>query len=140
MEFKRLNKNSKVILCSRFGTESLGFKIVEIEESNTILQIVSVPYGSDEDSFLIEYISKLEEEMFDEPKSRADIDFENYLDTTLNKDPFGGKYSGMKLRAVFEAGDKQWLATALKEFKNEFIRDRLQYIVDRGGYGQIICK
>lgn len=145
MEFKRLNKNSKIIFCSRFGPESLSATIDEIESQHLILQIVNVPFVRDtstvdNDFFIIEYISQLEDEMFDEPKSRADIDFENYLDTTLNKDPFGGKYSGMKLRAVFEAGDKQWLATALKEFKNEFIRDRLQYIVDRGGYGKIICK
>ena len=143
MEFKRLNKNSKIIFCSRFGPESLGAKIVEIENQNLILQIVNVPFVRDSstidnDYFIIEYISKLEETMTDEPKSKHDIDFENYLETTINKDPFGGKYSGMKLRTIFEQGDKQWLETALKEMKNEFIKDRLKYIVERGGYGKII--
>lgn len=140
MEFKRLNKNSKVIFLSRFGNDSLGSKIEELENKNLILQIVSVPFNNDNDFFIIEYISKLEETMIDEPKSRADIDFENYLDTVINKDPFGGKYSGLKIKTVFENGDKQWLTTALKEMKNEFIKDRLQYIIDRGGYGKIICK
>ena len=139
MEFKRLNKNSKLkvfILTNGTMGEAVS-EILNIESSNSLVIQIALISGT---CLIIEYISKLEEEMLEEPKSRADIDFENYLDTTLNKDPFGGKYSGMKLRAVFEAGDKQWLATALKEFKNEFIRDRLQYIVDRGGYGKIICK
>lgn len=143
MEFKRLNKNSKIIFCSRFGPESLGAKIIEIENQHLILQIVNVPFVRDtstidNDYFIIEYISKLEETMLDETKSKHDIDFENYLETTINKDPFGGKYSGMKLKTIFEQGDKQWLETALREMKNEFIKDRLRYIVERGGYGKII--
>lgn len=137
MEFKRLNKNSKIRFYSMKEFLNDESTLDSIEDKYLILQMHT---HEETDTMVVEYISKLEDEMFDEPKSRADIDFENYLDTTLNKDPFGGKYSGMKLRAVFEAGDKQWLATALKEFKNEFIRDRLQYIVDRGGYGKIICK
>lgn len=142
MDFKRMNKNSKLIMCSRFGPDALSSKIEEIEKQNLILQIMSVPLFNnslvDNDYFLIEYISKLEENLNDEPKSKNDIDFENYLDTTINKDPFGGKYSGMKIKSIFENGDKQWLETALKEMKNEFIKDRLKYIVERGGYGKII--
>lgn len=137
MEFKRLNKNSKIRFYGMKEFLNDESTLDSIEDKYLILQMHT---HEETDTMVVEYISKLENEMFDEPKSKHDIDFENYLDTTLNKDPFGGKYSGMKLRAVFEAGDKQWLATALKEFKNEFIRDRLQYIVDRGGYGKIICK
>lgn len=137
MEFKRLNKNSKIRFYSMKEFLNDESTLDSIEDKYLILQMHT---HEETDTMVVEYISKLEDEMFDEPKSKHDIDFENYLDTTLNKDPFGGKYSGMKLRAIFEAGDKQWLATALKEFKNEFIRDRLQYIVDRGGYGKIICK
>lgn len=137
MEFKRINKNSRIRFYGMKEFLSANESIDLIEYDNLILQMIT---HEETDTIVVEYVSKLEEEMFNEPKSRTDIDFENYLDTTLNKDPFGGKYSGMKLRAIFEAGDKQWLSTALKELKNEFIKDRLQYIVDRGGYGKIICK
>lgn len=137
MIFKRMNVNSKIRFCARFGPDHLQKVIEEIEEDNLILQIMSVPYQEiDNDYFLIEYIKKSEEV----PTAQTgDIDFENYLDTVINKDPFGAKYSGKKIREVFENGDAKWLETALRELRNEFIRDRLQYIVDRGGYGKIQC-
>lgn len=137
MEFKRLNKNSKLkvfVLTNGTMGEAIA-EILNIESSNSLVLQVALISGT---CLIIEYISKLEETMIDEPKSKHDIDFENYLETTINKDPFGGKYSGMKLKTIFEQGDKQWLETALKEMKNEFIKDRLKYIVDRGGYGKII--
>lgn len=137
MEFKRLNKNSKLkvfILTNGTMGEAIA-EILNIESSNSLVLQVALISGT---CLIIEYISKLEETMIDEPKSKHDIDFENYLETTINKDPFGGKYSGMKLKTIFEQGDKQWLETALKEMKNEFIKDRLKYIVERGGYGKII--
>ena len=134
MEFKRLNKNSKIKF---YGVDFFKDNniIDSIEYSNTILQIVT---HEESKTVIVECISQLAETMIDEPKSKHDIDFENYLETTINKDPFGGKYSGMKLKTIFEQGDKQWLETALKEMKNEFIKDRLKYIVERGGYGKII--
>ena len=135
MEFKRINKNSKIRFYGMQEFLNDESTLYSIEDKNLILQMIT---HEETDTIIVEYVSKLEEEMLDEPKSRADIDFENYLDTTLNKDPFGGKYSGMKLRTIFEEGDKQWLSTALKELKNEFIKDRLKYIVDRGGYGKIV--
>lgn len=137
MEFKRLNKNSKLkvfILTNGTMGDAIA-EILNIESSNSLVLQVALISGT---CLIIEYISKLEETMIDEPKSKHDIDFENYLETTINKDPFGGKYSGMKLKTIFEQGDKQWLETALKEMKNEFIKDRLKYIVERGGYGKII--
>lgn len=137
MEFKRLNKNSKlkVFILTNGTMGDAVAEILNIESSNSLVIQIALISGT---CLIIEYVSKLEETMLDEPKSKHDIDFENYLDTILNKDPFGGKYSGMKLRTIFEAGDRQWLSTAFKELKNEFIKDRLQYIVERGGYGKIV--
>lgn len=142
MIFKRMNVNSTIKFCSRFGEQHLQKELEELEKDNLILQIVSVPYQEkDNDYFLIEYIKRPSnaeaEKIYNE--HYGDIDFENYLDTVINKDPFGAKYSGKKIREVFENGDAKWLETALKELRNEFIRDRLQYIVDRGGYGKIQC-
>ncbi len=147
--FKRMNANSKIV------TGPI-FRLLEHENDKTIiLQIVPLGIkqffgynenGEDknelEDTFLCEYISRLEEE--NAPKTfpsnampRGDIEFENYLDTTINKDPFGGKWSGKTIRAVFEAGDVEWANRAIKEMRNEFIRSKIEYIMERGGYGKI---
>lgn len=138
MSFKRMNVNS--MIC--YGELD---KLLYNENANTIiLQIVSLGTqrvcddGIVRDEFLCEYIDKPKQSEMAVARS-DDIDFENYLDTTINKDPFGAKYSGKKIREVFENGDIQWLEKALKELRNEFLRDRLQYIVDRGGYGKIQC-
>lgn len=135
--FKRLNKNSKLRLYALQSFMNDESTLESIEENNIVVQMVA---DHESDTLIVEYISKLEADIEDEPKSKHDIDFENYLDTIINKDPFGGKYSGMKIRTVFEQGDEQWLRIALEQMKNEFIRDRLQYILDRGGYGKIINK
>lgn len=133
-----MNKNSKLLVCNTNTTSQEEFIThIETTESaqNQILQIAQLT-----DIIIIEYISRLEEEMTAPcGQPQHDIDFENYLDTIINRDPFGAKYSNQPIKAVFEAGDKQWLDTALKNMKNEFIRERLQYIVERGGYGKIKC-
>lgn len=139
--FKRINKNSKI---------SVGpiEQLLYLENATTmILQITGTgvksciddPLGEYE-IFICEYIERSEAQMPDHiGMPTADIDFENYLDTIINSDPFGGKYSNKPIKAVFEAGDREWLDTALKNMKNKFIRERLQYVVDRGGYGKIKC-
>lgn len=135
--FKRMNKNSKLKLYTKNQFFYDNDIIDQIECDNTILQMVEC----DQDTIMVEFISKLEEDMTSPASSvQYDIDFQNYLDTIINKDPFSAKYSGKPIRAVFEAGDEKWLEKALNEMRNEFIRDRLQYIVDRGGYGKIIRK
>lgn len=133
--FKRMNKNSK--LAWRWAG---FFEIDDFENEQTqVLQVVFVPqHDGNGGFFMVEYISRLEEEMTSPVgTTTTDIDFENYLETTINKDPFGGKYSGKQIKDVFLAGDKAWLDNALSNMKNDFIRDRLEYIVARGGYGKI---
>lgn len=139
--FKRINKNSILEFIEKGNgivneTPRILEEINECEtERHQILQMVDM--GG---FFIIEKISRLEEEIATPIGNPThDIDFENYLDTIINRDPFRGKYSNKQIKAVFEAGDREWLETALKSMKNDFIRERLQYIVDRGGYGKIKC-
>lgn len=131
--FRRSNKNSK--LANGQDLDSL----LNLENEQTqILQIVPMPtniYGVQ--TFIVEYIEREGSSEEKNESLKPDLDFQNYLETYINRDPFGGKYSGKMIKEVFEAGDKRWLDTALKEMKNEFIRERLQYIIDRGGYGKI---
>lgn len=143
--FKRINKNSFLYFIEQkfdFNDLDQGGEGQAFENNEyIILQIWLNPIcPHDENSIagIIEYI-KREGQGIGEGKTelKPDLDFENYLETYINRDPFGGKYSGKMIKEVFDAGDKRWLDTALKEMKNEFIRERLQYIIDRGGYGKI---
>lgn len=134
MEFKRLNKNSFIKLYTTGFFENNEI-LYEIEENNTILQIVEHERTN---TLIVEYLPRESQEQIAVSFER-DIEFENNLDTIINTDPFGAKYSGKSIREIFECGDREWLDKALKLMHNEFIRKKLQYIVDRGGYGKIKC-
>lgn len=142
MEFKRLNKNSKLKLC---GVNELTQNFISmLEEENIILQIVdfSRTIKSIDNSecyivgIIVEYLPREAQEQSAVSFER-DIEFDNALDTIINNDPFGAKYSGKPIRCIFDNGDNEWLDKALNLMHNEFIRKKLEYIVARGGYGKI---
>ena len=136
MEFKRLNKNSVVRIYSTIDFLNNEETLFIIEENNTILQMIE---HEATDSLIVEYLPREQNVMTNDVSFERDIEFENNLDTIINTDPFGAKYSGKSIREIFECGDREWLDKALKLMHNEFIRKKLQYIVDRGGYGKIKC-
>lgn len=132
MEFKRLNKNSKLhfFVLNNTNIEQLA----EHENEDTIiLQIVQI----DAIVHVVEYIPREKNALQIENCFERDIEFDNALDTIINNDPFGAKYSGKPIRCIFENGDNEWLDKALNLMHNEFIRKKLEYIVARGGYGKI---
>lgn len=59
---------------------------------------------------------------------------EEFRETILNNDPFF-KYSGAKLGEIFDAKDKAWLSKALREMRNAYIKERLEYL---NGYYKIV--
>lgn len=134
--FRRLNVNSELHIYTVgdffYGNECVLYSL-EFKKEWVILQWQMI----DPDHILVEALHC--QTVDTSNANKGDIDFENYLDTVINKDPFGAKYSGKKIREVFESGDAVWLERALAELRNNFLRDRLQYIVDRGGYGKIQC-
>lgn len=143
--FKRMNANSKldIVAIEDAGKfENDKTMILQIFPLGEILCKGGPNAGLIEKMYLCEYISRLEEENVpatfpSNAMPRGDIDFENYLDTTINKDPFGGKWSGKTIRAVFEAGDAEWVHRATTEMRNDFIRSKVEYIMQRGGYGKV---
>lgn len=135
MEFKRLNKNSIIRIYGLKDFLNNEETLFSIEEDNTILQMIE---HEATDTLIVEYLPREAQEQSAVSFER-DIEFENNLDTIINTDPFGAKYSGKSIREIFECGDREWLDKALKLMHNEFIRKKLQYIVDRGGYGKIKC-
>lgn len=51
----------------------------------------------------------------------------DYLSTIINNDPFG-KYSGEELSVVFQNKDKKWIDTCIKNMRNTYIKDRVEYL------------
>ena len=133
MEFKRLNKNSVIRFYDIKEFLNDESTLYVIEEKNTILQMVE---HFETDTLIVEYLPREAQEQSAVSFER-DIEFDNALDTIINNDPFGAKYSGKPLRCIFENGDNEWLDKALNLMHNEFIRKKLEYIVARGGYGKI---
>lgn len=133
MEFKRLNKNSILRIYSLKDFLNNEETLFSIEEKNTILQMIE---HEATDSLIVEYLPREIQEQSAVSFER-DIEFDNALDTIINNDPFGAKYSGKPIRCIFENGDNEWLDKALNLMHNEFIRKKLEYIVARGGYGKI---
>lgn len=146
MDFKRLNKNSKIVMLDMRNKtiEDFNNTIKEIEEptedgSHRLILQMQI----ENECLFLEYICVENDgncgHDYNSKIKDGDIEFENALDTVINKDPFGAKYSGKRIREIFENGDAAWLDFALKNMHNPFILDKLKYIVSRGGYGKILC-
>ena len=60
------------------------------------------------------------------PESESDKIAE-YRAVILNKDPFG-KYSGKTLGEIIDANDEQWLDKVVKTMKNDYIRQRIEFL------------
>ena len=60
------------------------------------------------------------------PESESDKIAE-YRAVVLNKDPFG-KYSGKTLGEIIDANDEQWLDKVVKTMKNDYIRQRIEFL------------
>lgn len=50
------------------------------------------------------------------------------LNTVIKIDPFGGKYTGKPVREACKS--PEWLARALRDLKNDFLKDRLRIVDD----------
>lgn len=138
MDFKRLNKDSslKIIDMKTTSTGELTNILNEIEQNGIVLQMCVNQMC---DTMLIEYLPTIEHESTVTWKDGGNMEFENSLDTIINNDPFGAKYSGHTIREIFEKGDRQWIDTALSKMHNQFIVNKIKYILERGGYGKILC-
>lgn len=51
----------------------------------------------------------------------------DYRETIINNDPFG-KYSGTKLGEIFDKNDIGWVNNCIKNMKNTYIKDRVNYL------------
>lgn len=54
---------------------------------------------------------------------------EEYRGVVINRDPFG-KYSDCTLGEVFDNKDIVWINKAIREMRNEWLKDRIVYLKD----------
>lgn len=130
-----------------YSLKSTFSKIVsfdEYQETNIKKEIVVLTIININDVILVEYIEekdvisyiKEQEEMRKQiaPKPQAQVVESKELveakNTILNTDPFGDhKHSGQALGEIVSS-DMAWVEYALENMTNEYIKKRLQLIVD----------
>lgn len=102
------------------------WRIIEVETMGSIA--VARVYLGDE-SMLYDYLLAPQP-----PQAAASISAPKYmtdevydaLETTINTDPFGGRYTALPLRVA--CADEAWRKRALRELKNEYLRARVKMI------------
>lgn len=78
---------------------------------------------------LIPFVASNMQEMA-KNQPRGDINKVNeYRDVIINKDPFM-VYSDCPIGKIFDDKNAKWISRCLKEMKNEYIKDRVEYLVD----------
>lgn len=131
MEIKRLSKYSQIkIIDLNDPSKDLDF------QGHKIIQVI-MPTQADPQFALIEVIPndkiKLYESTSDTTQEKEtkkqDKTLEEYRKVVLNTDPFGNTFSGKTLGFIFD-NSPEWVDHALNNMKNDYIRDRLQYIKD----------
>lgn len=103
------------------------WRIIEVETMGSIA--VARVYLGDE-SMLYDYLAAA----LQPPQAASSTPAPKYmtdevysaLETTINTDPFGGRYTAMPLRVA--CADEAWRKRALRELKNEYLRSRVKTI------------
>lgn len=129
---KRIFLNSEIIFEFVSDKDIIGITL----KDKYIVQVESLPNG-----LIVEYCDKkdildlipfvasnIQEMAKNQP--RGDINKVNeYRDVIINKDPFM-VYSDCPIGKVFDDKNVKWISRCLKEMKNEYIKDRVEYLVD----------
>ena len=129
---KRIFLNSEIIFEFVSDKDIIGITL----KDKYIVQVESMPNG-----LIVEYCDKkdildlmpfvasnMQEMAKNQP--RGDINKVNeYRDVIINKDPFM-VYSDCPIGKVFDDKNAKWIIRCLKEMKNEYIKDRVEYLVD----------
>ena len=129
---KRVFLNSEIFFAFDFNAEDMA----NIFYDKYIIQVESMLSG-----FIFEYCNKsdildlipfvasnMQEMAKNQP--RGDINKVNeYRDVIINKDPFM-VYSDCPIGKIFDDKNAKWISRCLKEMKNEYIKDRVEYLVD----------
>ena len=134
LEIKRISAFSNISISSIWPTDSKIIQVITDQDHN----ITYVEYILPEDvpNYIIEQTGKCGkvENYVENSKSEAQKELETALDTVLDNDPLK-KYSGYRLREIFDCGDFEWVDWVLKYMHNKFIRDKVE-LIRKSGYGK----
>ena len=129
---KRVFLNSEIFFAFGFNAED----IANIFDDKYIIQVESMSNGlifeycnKSDILDLIPFVASNMQEMA-KNQPRGDINKVNeYRDVIINKDPFM-VYSDCPIGKIFDDKNAKWISRCLKEMKNEYIKDRVEYLVD----------
>lgn len=140
MEIKRISKWSDMTILKEKDIE--GFLTSKSQSDSTVIQVVY-----ENGIFIVEYILRdyIEEyreeqspkfktdkvEYVEELKTKEDKELESALDTVFTNDPLR-KYSGCKLRDMFDNHDAESINWYLNNLHNKYICDKIKLIVESG--------
>lgn len=141
MEIYNLKSTYSKIMRVKQFEEKLEYDI-KVGNPNNMIPISIIKFG-DQDIF-IEYIreseataflieqQELRKEISQKPQAQV-VESKELVEaknTILNTDPFGSHRHAGKTLGEIVATDMEWVNHALKNMTNEYIRNRLQLIVD----------
>lgn len=129
--FKRIDKRSTLVFWPKKDqTNDIDdlFSVLDNEEiTGEVLQVAWL----DDTHAVVEVLPfAVENETKDAPVVE-DEQLNECRDTVLNRDPFGFGFSGKKLGEIErDPRGLTWLERASKEMRNEFIRQKVDYILN----------
>lgn len=129
---KRVFLNSEIFFAFTFNANVID----NILDDKYIIQVESISNGlifeycnKSDILDLIPFVASNMQEMA-KNQPRGDINKVNeYRDVIINKDPFM-VYSDCPIGKIFDDKNAKWISRCLKEMKNEYIKDRVEYLVD----------
>lgn len=124
---------SKIMRIQQFDQKSIHddiilISIIKLGDGDILIEFIK---ESDATAFMIEQ-QELRKEISQKPQAQV-VESKELVEaknTILNTDPFGDhKHSGQALGEIV-ASDMAWVQHALENMTNEYIKKRLQLIVD----------
>lgn len=128
--FKRIDKRSTLVFWPKkdqtFDLDELFAVLDNAEITGEVLQVAWL----DDTHAVVEVLPFALENETNEP-AVEDEQLNECRDTVLNRDPFGFGFSGKKLGEIEkDPHGLTWLERASKEMRNEFIRTKVDYILN----------
>ena len=116
-------KNSYIDFVTMLEFKEIAFKQFVIQTEKFSDDIIEVEYCNYEDELV-----ELRVASTSKSQSQEDDKINEYRAVVLNNNAFNGKWSGKTLGEVFDAKDYEFIDNAIKNMRNEYIRERIEFL------------
>ena len=116
-------KNSAINFVTLEDYKTISFKYFVIQTEKFSDSIVEVEYCNYEDELV-----ELRVASTSKSQAQEDDKITEYRAIVLNNNAFNGKWSGKTLGEVFDAKDYEFIDNAIKNMRNEYIRERIEFL------------